>query len=702
MCPDAREARGAAPIRVSSTTVRPRSAIALLALLGAASPGQGQALAFSAAPSIAPAPEVTDWPGRKSPRNASYEMNVRLDPEAKTISGEEVLTWTNVTEHATDELRYHLYYNAWKNGDSSWWTSGLRDRDALDRVRDDGWAYQHVHEVALLSPAGEEIPLEPEFIAPDDGNERDRTVMRVRLPEPVAPGQEVRVRLRFTAKVPRTFARTGYRGDYFFLAQWFPKVGVLEPDGRWNCHQFIQTEFYADFGVYDVSLTVPTGWTVGATGRATSVTDAGDGTTTHRFQQADVHDFAWTTSPHFAEHTRTFRADGLPEVEMRLLVMPDHADLVDRYFAATEAALLHYGTWWGAYPYDHITIVDPAYGSQSGGMEYPTLFTGGARWLAPEAARSPEGVTVHEAGHQFWYGVVANNEFEHAWLDEGFNTYSTSRTMDHAFPEHAHVERYLEGFLPVVFPDIVPQDRTEGADRHAGTRSQLRRDRQSRHSWQTGPQGYHVNAYDKGALTLRTLENHLGWETFQRVMSTYFREQAFRHPVPADFFATAERVSGQDLAWFFDQVWADAPTFDYAVDRVVSKHVSDPRGYEDADDGPILRPPAEPDEAEWLSHVYVRRWSDGRFPVEVAVTFDDGSRQVERWDGEDEWTELRFRTASKVARVEVDPDRVLVLDVDFSNNGWLRESEADIAALKWSSKWIVWVQHAMEGLAFFS
>jgi hypothetical protein len=149
-------------------------------------------------------------------------------------------------------------------------------------------------------------------------------------------------------------------------------------------------------------------------------------------------------------------------------------------------------------------------------------------------------------------------------------------------------------------------------------------------------------------------------------------------------------------------VWADAPTFDYAVDRVVSKHVSDPRGYEDADDGPILRPPAEPDEAEWLSHVYVRRWSDGRFPVEVAVTFDDGSRQVERWDGEDEWTELRFRTASKVARVEVDPDRVLVLDVDFSNNGWLRESEADIAALKWSSKWIVWVQHAMEGLAFFS
>src|SRR5690606_20105575 len=158
-----------------------------------------------------------------------------------------------------------------------------------------------------------------------------------------------------------------------------------------------------------------------------------------------------------------------------------------------------------------------------------------------------------------------------------------------------------------------------------------------------------------GALTLRTLENYLGWETFQRVMSTYFHEQAFAHPVPADFFATAERVSGQDLGWFFDQVWAGAPTFDYAVDRVVSKRATDPRGYEDAPDGPRLRPRAE-DEAEadgddtdaaWVSHVYVRRWSDGRFPVDVAVTFEDGSRRVERWDGEDTWTELRFETSSK-------------------------------------------------------
>ena len=121
-----------------------------------------------------------------------------------------------------------------------------------------------------------------EYIQPDDGNKHDRTVLRVALPKPVAPGQTIRVELQWQSKVPRTFARTGVRGDYFFLAQWFPKIGVFEEDGKWNCHQFIQTEFYADFGIYDVKMTVPNGWVVGATGKEIEKADNSDGTTTHR------------------------------------------------------------------------------------------------------------------------------------------------------------------------------------------------------------------------------------------------------------------------------------------------------------------------------------------------------------------------------------------------------------------------------------
>ena len=637
------------------------------------------------------------WPeGPLSPRNANYTMQVRWDPERKTIEGQQVLRWTNITEHPTSELRYHLYYNAWRNDRSSFLKRARERGQRYDDYRPEDWAYVDVHELRLKGE-GEAVDLRPgaEFIAPDDGNTEDRTVLRVPLPREVAPGETIEVELTFTSKMPRTVARTGTRGDYLLAAQWFPKVGVLERDGQWACHQFIQTEFYSDFGVYDVSITAPSNWVVGATGREQETKTEGD-QTTHRFVQPDVHDFAWTASTKFAVHERRFESPGLPPVDMRLLLMPDHAAHRDRYFDATEAALEHYGRWWGPYPYGHITVVDPAYRSGTGGMEYPTLFTGGTRWLSPKERRSPEGVTVHEAGHQFWYGMIANDEFEHAWLDEGFNTYSTTRTMEAAFPEHAHVERYLEGLFPVVFPSVVPPERTAGADRHVGMHSALKRDPQSRPSWKTGPGGYRVNSYDKGALTLRTLENYLGWPTFQRGMTHYFRRFAFKHPQPEDFFRTMDLVSGQRLDWFFAQVWKESVVFDYAVDEVRSWREPAVHGHADTE------PEESSGERPWQSVVTVRRWGEGRFPVAVEVTFADESRIIEHWDGEERWQTYRYERPSRVDRVRVDPGHVLVLDTEFSNNAWLREAPADLAATKWSSKWMVWVQHSMEAFAFFS
>src|SRR5262249_39127160 len=160
--------------------------------------------------------------------------------------------------------------------------------------------------------------------------------------------------------------------------------------------------------------------------RRSLTTDASRAAATHRYYQEDVHDFAWTTSPDYVERTGRFTHPSLPPVEMRLLLEPEHVAQAERHFDATRTALKYYGEWYGPYPYGHITIVDPAYQSGAGGMEYPTLFTAGTRWLAPAQVTTPEGVTVHEAGHQFWYGIVGNNEFEDAWMDEGFNTFSTA------------------------------------------------------------------------------------------------------------------------------------------------------------------------------------------------------------------------------------------------------------------------------------
>src|SRR5262245_38970475 len=398
----------------------------------------------------------------RSPRNASYTIVARLDAARHTITGSETITWRNVTNRAAPDLQFHLYWNAWKHDRTTFMRErrmGFTDsrvRTEADRSRID------VTSLKITAPIAADLTASTHYIAPDDQNPDDETVLAVPLGEPVPPGGSLTIELTWTAHVPRPVARTGVIGNFFFIAQWFPKLGVLQ-DAGWNCHQFhAGTEFFSDYGVYDVALTVPAGWPVGATGVERERREAANRTTTHRYYQEDVHDFAWTTGPDLLERRARFEHASLPPVEMRLLLQPEHATQAERHFDATRTTLKYYGEWYGAYPYGHVTIVDPAWQSGAGGMEYPTLFTAGTRWLAPSRVTTPEEVTVHEAGHQFWYGIVASNEFEDAWMDEGFNQFSTARAVAQAYDPNYLAVRYFGGFIPWVFQDIALQRETDG------------------------------------------------------------------------------------------------------------------------------------------------------------------------------------------------------------------------------------------------
>jgi len=645
-----------------------------------------------------------------SPRNANYQMDVRLDVQNKLIEGEEILTWINITEQAAPDLRFHLYYNAWSTDQTSFLKRMVTRRLKLNEYRDDEWAYSLVKKIQIVDKAGKvlaDLTPQMEYIQPDDGNPYDRTVMRVPLEQPVQPSDTIRVKIVWESKIPRTFARTGYRGNYFFLAQWFPKIGVFQSDGTWNCHQFIQTEFFADYGVYDVRLQVPSGWVVGATGRELEVIDNKDGTSTHHFYQEDVHDFVWTTSPDYQVYEDRFEEPGLPPVDIRLLLMPDHLNKKDRYFEATKITLKYYGSWFGAYPYGHITVVDPAFGSGAGGMEYPTLFTGGTRWISPPETRSPESVTIHEAGHQFWYGIIGNNEFEDAWLDEGFNTYSQSRVMKEVGMDRILYRRYFKGYIPVIFPDVKMTSRIDGADQYDGFRNALKLDPLAVPSYKDGPGSYRVNAYNKPALMLRTLENYLGWETFQKILSTYFERWKFKHPKPQDFFDVVEEVSGQDMDWFFNEAYRTANVFDYAVGKVSTKPVRPPKGYFQEGDSMVFRKPElqkeeeAAEEKEFQSIVYVRRWGEAVFPIEIKMIFDDGEEIMEYWDGKTRWIRFEYTRPAKLAQVLVDPEHKLALDINYTNNTWIREAPTKLATYKWVTKWMLWVQNLMEFFAFW-
>jgi Peptidase family M1 domain len=618
---------------------------------------------------------VTD--GKRSPSNANYDLDVRLDHATRTLAGSGTIRWRNIGDVATDTLQLHLYWNAWRDADSSWLREASLAGQTTSDVRAEDWASIDVLQLAIANrdgTAGVDLLPRFTFVQPDDGNPRDRTLAAVALPTAVAPGEEIALRVRWQAHVPRTFARTGAIGNYYFIAQWFPKVAVFEGD-HWVAHQFhANTEFYSDYGRYDVRMTVPTGWVLGATGLEQRRTNNGDGTTTHHYFQDDVHDFAWTTSPSYVEHRRTFRHASLPSVQMRLLMQPEHAGQEDRHFDATAAALRYYGEWYGPYPYGHITIVDPAYQSGAGGMEYPTLFTAGTNWLAPRESNTPESVTVHEAGHQFWYGMVGNNEVEHAWMDEGLNMFSEARTLWTTDRPYYHVERFFGGFIPWQFRDIRLKRETDG-NLVELYRPAAEGDDPSTPTWRYWPETHWGISYSKTALWLHTLERHLGWETLQRILSTFFQRWQFRHPHADDFFAVANEVSGRDLTWFFAQVHRSSNMFDYAIGTLTN----------------------EKDRAI----VVVRRLGEAYFPVDVVTTFADGQRIIERWDGRDRWRAYTYENRGRAVSAVVDPNRILLLDIDYTNNSRTEEPRGERAAVKWSLTWMVWLQDLLLNWSFF-
>ncbi len=632
----------------------------------------------------------------RSPRNASYSIDAQLEPATRTITGSEVIAWRNVTTRTANDLQFHLYWNAWRNDRSTWLREAALGGSTYTDRRDDERGRIDVTSIVLLtleSPGT--VPIKPDtaagsrtdltatrhFIAPDDGNRDDETVMSVPLPQPVAPGGGVSLEVKWTAHVPRTYARTGAIGQFFFIAQWFPKLGVLQ-DAGWNCHQFhADTEFFSDYGVYDVRLTIPSTWPVGATGVERERRDNAGSTATHRYYQEDVHDFAWTTSPDYLVRTARFEHPTLPPVDLRLLLQPEHAGQAERHFDAARTTLKYYGEWFGAYPYGHLTIIDPAYQSGADGMEYPTLVTAGTRWLVAPRVLTPESVTIHEAGHQWWYGMVGSNEFEDAWMDEGLNTFATARAESAAYDPHYLARRYFGGFVPYVFTDIVLRRETDG-NRLGSYRAFPKADAQSAPSYTYFPSGTASNAlsYAKTALWLNTLERRIGWPALQGIMATYFSQWTFKHPKPQDFFDAVTDRGARDLGWYFDQVYRSSDVFDYGVQDLKSTNESG-----------IFR-----------TSVVVRRYGEAIFPVDVRVTFANGEQVNEEWSGRERWKLYSFERHSRAVSAEVDPGRVLLLDVNYTNNSRTLAPRGREAATKWSLKWMVWLQDLLLSWEFFA
>jgi hypothetical protein len=628
-----------------------------------------------------------------TPATASYEISCRLDTDKKTVEGTELVTWTNRTARAADTLQFHLYLNAFRNTRSTLW------RESHGESREgrmlESWGSVEILRMTLQ----DNTDLLPTlaYISPDDGNPDDRTVAEVRLPRPVAPGESIGVALDFRSQLPRVSRRTGYKGDFYLVAQWFPKLGVFQESG-WNCHQFhALSEFFSDFGDYDVSIDVPARYRgkVGATGRQVEERAATSGDRiVYRFRQPSVHDFAWTADPGYLVARDRFHEAGLHDVDLTLLLQPEHSGQRERYLRAARAAISGYGRVLGAYPYDTLTIVDPPWGARAaGGMEYPTLITGGTSVSAPSSVHSPEGVTIHEFGHQFFYGLLASNEFEEPYLDEGFNSYMTDRVLASVYgPNHA----YLSIFGLRVALGIDLQYPVDGNRRAF---AQATRDIHATKSWKFRDRAaYGAGSYSSTALTLATLERLLTTNVMDRALRLYCDRWKFKHPTLRDFIACVNETAGRDWTWFFDRTFLSSTDVDYAVEEATSVPAKAARGLFEKD-GKLVEapPPALARPRGYDSIVTVTRRGGTALPVEILLRFEGGRTYRAAWDGEARWTRLTVSQGPKLIEAVVDPDEKILLDADRFNNG--RRVEGDPrAAARWTSRTVFWAQNLFDFL----
>ena len=641
----------------------------------------------------------------KSPRIANYRIEVRLDADTKRLQAKEMILWHNKTDVSAEDLRFHLYLNGFRNSQSTFMKeSGGTHRG--NRIDPSGWGFSEISVLKVLptdlgstiqfSQPGdhpdpdtmEDLTSAMTFLQPDDGNEADKTYMMVPLGEAITPGGSVWIYLEYDAKLPEPpFARTGAKEEFFFVAQWFPKIAVFE-EGAWTDHQFhLNTEFYADFGVYDVMMTVPGNHILGATGLEVSVTDNPDGTKTHYYHAEDVHDFAWTSSSDFLE----FKGQA-QDVAIRALVQKDHAAQGQRHIDAAAFSIEYFQNWYGDYPFPNLTVLDPRRGAGgAGGMEYPTLITAGTYYRMPMGLRALELVILHEFGHNYFYHLLASNEFEESWMDEGINTYTEIQIMQDKFGKQANILDLLG--LKVDIEQV----------HRAQYKSNPDSDPTVQDGWTFFSTGsYGINSYSKPGLILTTLQKYLGDQVMKDIMRNYVARFSFKHPKTRDFIDVANEISGQDLNWFFDQALFSRRVLDYSVHSIRSVKKTKPRGFDFDLSHEEEIPTAtgskglESDTLDGYRNVVkIRRLGEFTFPVQVHFTFSDGSEKLEEWDGTDLWKRFEFDSTHPLVSAAVDPEYKIPLDINYLNNS-LRRKPDPAPTRRFFSGWLPRIQSLLD------
>jgi hypothetical protein len=647
-----------------------------------------------------------------SDRVVDYRIEATLDAAKHAVDAHQQMTWRNRSDRAVSSIYVHLYLNAFENEGSTFFTerkvltagSGSR---GVGKVKTGQWGYIDLKHVAQGGSA-----LRWSYVHPDNGPETDHTVARIDLAQPVPAGGTLTLDMDFHSQLPRVIERTGYVGDFNLVAQWFPKIGVLELAGergatapRWNVHEFhFNSEFYADFGSFDVKLTAPKNYTVAAVGEQQGdPIDTGDNRTWH-FTQGDVHDFAWMAAPGFKRIEGAYNGPGSPAVKVVVVYPDQYAASAQPALQATIDSLAYFSRTLGAYPYKTVTAVIPPYNAEeAGGMEYPTFFTAEGYDNVEAGTRNQyelDFVTIHEFGHGYFYGLLASNEFEEPMLDEGLNEYWDQRMLRERkqgidlgspFMKWLGTMPHLTGFeMERVSADL-----------------DTPRDPLGENSWNRYSSGSYGTVYSRTATAMHDLEERLGHDVTERAFKEYYARWHFRHPSAADLRQTLIDVSGdaRTVNEIFDQYVFGTQWIDDRITRIDSSELL-PQAGTRIENGKRIELTSDDNDKQveekrkaWEKANPKPAKGTGPYPfrttVTVAregaaqpqilqVTFADGSHERVRWDDARRWARFVFVKPVKAVSAELDPDGTAYLDANKLNDS-RTVKENGSAAHRWTA-----------------
>ena len=520
-----------------------------------------------------------------------YRIVADLQLDDHSIAVQETLLYHNQSPDTLSDLFFHLYLNKHRKASL-----------ALPELKFDTGGID-LHNVTVNDSLHEDYRI-------------DQTLMHLPLNAPLVPGDSLQLTFKFSAVIPPSTGRYGYQGVHYDVGNWYITPVVYDRYG-WHLHQHLDNEFYQEWGYFRVTIRVPQDFIVGATGNLLNGNevispDEFAASDRQRAEYADsvlipwefeadkVHDFAWTTDPSYLRKQVEWNGTTL-----NFLILDYNEESWHEVTDWGAKVVEYLSQTFGRYPYKQMTVADTYI--RAGGIEYPQLVMIND-FINPDYEPGEfRAVIIHEIAHNWFYGLLGNNQLEHEWLDEGFTTFAEIKAMEYIFGTEGNLEMRNRGWYAEHFGYHNDVRRDHLLSYLTLAKFNQEEDPIDLHADYLGPNGYTLQ-YSKAGNVLFLLEYTLGDSLFALVMHRYFERWRYRHPYPEDFIQIVREVSGCNLHWFFEQWLKTDRKLDYAIDDFRLIDQSDSLTY-------LIR---------------LKRKEKIFMPVDLHITMADSSYQVYR------------------------------------------------------------------------